>query len=103
MPPASPVPGWSSGDVCWLIIATRSTTGTSLLRWWLVRAVSWPEGSQPRGRVTCSRRPVPSRGRPHPAAHPTGEPVREPPGGDAGHEGEQGGHEGQRVLEVGVD
>src|SRR3954468_12223706 len=23
MPPASPVPGWSSGDVCRLIIATR--------------------------------------------------------------------------------
>ena len=26
MPPASPVPGWSSGEVCRLIIATRSPT-----------------------------------------------------------------------------
>ncbi|GAA4530195.1 hypothetical protein GCM10023096_70350 [Nonomuraea ferruginea] len=25
MPPASPVPGWSSGDVCMLIVATRLT------------------------------------------------------------------------------
>ena len=27
MPPASPVPGWSSGDVCRLTIATRPRTG----------------------------------------------------------------------------
>nr|GLJ82710.1 hypothetical protein GCM10017588_14350 [Microbispora rosea subsp. aerata] len=25
MPPASPVPGWSSGDVCTLMVATRLT------------------------------------------------------------------------------
>jgi hypothetical protein len=25
IPPASPVPGWSSGDVCMLIVATRLT------------------------------------------------------------------------------
>src|SRR6476661_2964965 len=40
MPPASPVPGWSSGDVCTEIVATRrrsrgngrTATGTSLVR-----------------------------------------------------------------------
>ena len=33
MPPASPVPGWSSGEVCRLIIATRriGSTGTSAI------------------------------------------------------------------------
>ena len=30
MPPASPVPGWSSGDVCTLTIATRRTASSSL-------------------------------------------------------------------------
>src|SRR4051812_10403760 len=29
MPPASPVPGWSSGEVCRLTIATRSTRPTA--------------------------------------------------------------------------
>ena len=31
IPPASPVPGWSSGDVCRLIMATRSTQASSRL------------------------------------------------------------------------
>src|SRR5205085_3389058 len=30
MPPPSPVPGWSSGDVCALTIATRRTASASL-------------------------------------------------------------------------
>src|ERR1700749_2316822 len=30
MPPASPVPGWSSGEVCTLTMATRRTASSSI-------------------------------------------------------------------------
>src|SRR3954463_12400684 len=60
MPPASPVPGWSSGDVCTLIIATRRTASASVnpTAYLLERArTSGSNPLQPRGGSRDPRRP----------------------------------------------
>src|SRR3954452_22700513 len=54
MPPASPVPGWSSGDVCTLIIATRRTASASVNR-----TTYLLEDPAPRAPTRCNRRPRP--------------------------------------------
>src|SRR4051794_34191764 len=99
MPPASPVPGWSSGEVCRLIIASRSSPSTRT-------SCTAPSGSGPprdlnpepsgvipgtlqSGRVGAARAP---RGGPHLGA------VASPAYDDAGQA--VGDHEG---AERGVD
>ena len=103
MPPASPVPGWSSGEVCRLIIATRSSSPTGVPSGRRTppeptpsrrdsRAVSDSAPESPRGVgqsvARCGRRPGQLHDREHRDRGPGDAPDDAVVGGRRGREGD---------------
>src|SRR5680860_1345171 len=96
IPPASPVPGWSSGDVCRLIMATRPWTGRAPVCWAAFKIDVPPDGPTTGG--PCLFHPA-REGRLDVRRYPG----RDLPEDDASEQGQERCEERVAVLEVRVD